>query len=303
MIESATTMKLSDERESTPQQSERRLKLLRRLLSDPASVVGLSVLIILIVCAIGAPFLAPLGYDDQMPQRRLLPPWSSFDGQVFLLGTDQLGRDMLSRIIFGAQVSLLVGAVGVLIGGVIGVTVGLVAGWSEGWTGSILMRFTDVQLAFPYLLLAIAVVAVLQPSLWALVIVLSLRAWVGFARVVRGSVLSIKPQEYVAAARVCGASSKEILLRHVLPNIVAPITVLATAEFASLILLEATLSFLGLGIQPPFPSWGTMLSDGRTYLLRAWWLGVFPGVAIMIAVLGANLLGDGLRDALDPRVK
>jgi peptide/nickel transport system permease protein len=219
-----------------------------------------------------------------------------------VLGTDQLGRDIASRLLYGAQVSLLVGAVGVISGALLGVVIGLIAGWSHGWPSSPLMRIADVQLAFPYLLLAIAVIAVLGPSLANLVIVLGLRTWVVFARMVRGSVLATRSLEYVEAARASGASTPYLLLRHILPQVVAPITVAATVEFANLILLEATLGFLGLGVQPPFPSWGMMLSDARNYLFTEWQLSIYPGVAIMATVLGANLLGDGLRDAFDPRL-
>jgi len=191
----------------------------------------------------------------------------------------------------------------VLSGALIGIAIGLIAGWFEGWTSTVLMRIADVQLAFPYLLLAIAVIAVLGPSLLNLVIVLGLRTWVVFARVIRGSVLATKPLEFVESARASGARTLYLLLRHILPQVVAPITVLATVEFANLILLEATLSFLGLGVQPPFPSWGMMLSDARGYLFTQWQLSVYPGVAIMLTVLGANLLGDGLRDAFDPKLE
>jgi peptide/nickel transport system permease protein len=274
----------------------------RRLLRDRAALAGALLLLLVFVAAGAAPLIAPRHYDEQRPARRVRPAFSSHQGRMFVLGTDQLGRDLLSRIIYAAQVSVLVGVVGVLSGAVIGVVIGLIAGWFEGWPSSVLMRIADIQLAFPYLLLAIAVIAVLGPSLLNLVIVLGLRTWVVFARVVRGSVLATKPLEFVQSALASGASTLYILARHILPNVVAPITVVATVEFANLILLEATLSFLGLGVQPPFPSWGMMLSDARAYLLTEWQLSVYPGVAIMLTVLGANLLGDGLRDAFDPRV-
>ena len=285
------------------ERTRRRHRVGRRFLRDPAAVAGALVLLSMFFVAYAAPMIAPWHYDDQLLTRRLRPAFSAHDGRRFVLGTDQLGRDVLSRIIYGAQVSLLVGTVGVLSGAVIGIAVGLIAGWFEGWTSTVLMRIADVQLAFPYLLLAIAVIAVLGPSLLNLVIVLGLRTWVVFARVIRGSVLATKPLEFVESARASGARTFYLLLRHIGPQVVAPITVLATVEFANLILLEATLSFLGLGVQPPFPSWGMMLSDARGYLFTQWQLSVYPGVAIMVTVLGANLLGDGLRDAFDPRLK
>jgi peptide/nickel transport system permease protein len=274
----------------------------RRFVSDPSAVAGALILGAVFLAAYGAPTIAPRHYDEQLLARRLRPAFASHQGQIFVLGTDQLGRDVLSRIVYGAQVSVLVGTVGVLSGALIGIVVGLIAGWVEGWPSAVLMRLADVQLAFPYLLLAIAVIAVLGPSLLNLVVVLGLRTWVVFARVIRGSVLATKPLEFVESARASGASTFYLLARHVLPQVVAPITVLATVEFANLILLEATLSFLGLGVQPPFPSWGMMLSDARSYLFTEWQLSVYPGVAIMLTVLGANLLGDGLRDAFDPRL-
>ena len=274
----------------------------RRLLGDPTGLGGALILGLVLSAAYLAPVIAPRHYDEQLPARRLRPALSWHQGQFFVLGTDQLGRDLLSRMIYGAQVSVLVGTVGVVTGAVIGIVIGLIAGWVEGWPSTVLMRLADIQLAFPYLLLAIAVIAVLGPSLLNLVIVLGLRTWVVFARVIRGAVLATKPLEFVESARASGATTPYLVVRHVLPQVVAPITVLATVEFANLILLEATLSFLGLGVQPPFPSWGMMLSDSRNYLFTEWWLSVYPGVAIMLTVLGANLLGDGLRDALDPRL-
>jgi peptide/nickel transport system permease protein len=274
----------------------------RRLGRDPAALAGALLLGAVFLAAYAAPVIAPQHYDEQLPAQRLRPAFSSHQDRRFLLGTDQLGRDMLSRIIYAAQVSVLVGVVGVLSGAIIGIAIGLIAGWFERWPSAILMRIADVQLAFPYLLLAIAVIAVLGPSLFNLVAVLGLRTWVVFARVVRGSVLATKPLDFVQSALASGASTGYVIVRHVLPNVVAPITVLTTVEFANLILLEATLSFLGLGVQPPFPSWGMMLSDARAYLFTEWQLSVYPGVAIMLTVLGANLLGDGLRDAFDPRL-
>jgi peptide/nickel transport system permease protein len=274
----------------------------RRLRRDPGALAGGFLLAMVVLAAWIGPHIAPFHYDEQLTSRRLKPAMTTQQGRLFLLGTDQLGRDVASRILYGAQVSVLVGAVGVVSGALFGVAIGLIAGWFEGWPSNVLMRIADVQLAFPYLLLAIAVIAVLGPSLVNLVIVLGLRTWVVFARVIRAQVLATRPLEFVQAAQALGVSTPTLLVRHILPQVVAPITVVATVEFANLILLEATLSFLGLGVQPPFPSWGTMLSDSRNYLFTQWQLCVYPGVAIMLTVLGANLLGDGLRDAYDPRL-
>ena len=277
-------------------------RLWRRMRRDSALITGALIVGAVLCAACLAPLIAPTQYDDQELSRRLLTPFSSRGGHFFVLGTDQLGRDLLTRILYGARVSVMVGTIGVATGAVIGIIVGLIAGWLEDWRSDLLMRLADVQLAFPYLLLAIAVIAVLGPSLLNLVIVLGLRTWVGFARLVRADVLAIKPLEFIESARANGAKTSYLLLRHVLPNAVAPITVLATIEFANLILLEATLSFLGLGVQPPFPSWGVMLSDARNYVFTQWWLSIPPGVAIMLTALGANLLGDGLRDVFDPKL-
>ncbi len=249
-----------------------------------------------------APWIAPYGYDDQSLAARLTPPvWVSGGSWQHLLGTDQLGRDMLTRIIYGARPSLVVGLGGVGLGGMLGVGLGLLTGYHRGWVDVLIMRVADAQLAFPYLLLAIAIVTVVGPSFAVLVAVLGLRTWVIYARTVRGSTLSIREHEYVQAAEALGASSARIIARHVLPNVMTPAVVLASVELAQLVLLESTLGFLGLGVQPPMPSWGSMLSGGRNYLQSAWWVAVFPGLAIMVTVLGANLLGEGLREALDPR--
>ena len=259
-------------------------------------------LTLLTVAAIAAPWLTPYGYDDQNLAKRLRPPaWVQGGNWTNPLGTDQLGRDMLSRIMYGARVSLAVGASGIFTGAVLGIVIGLLGGYFGGWLDSLAMRAGDVQLAFPYLLLAIAIMTVLGPSLPALIGVLGLRTWVVYARTVRSVVLSARELDYVQAALALGAPHGRVLKRHILPTTINPVVVLATVELANLILLEATLGFLGLGVQPPTPSWGSMLSAGRNYLRTAWWLTVFPGVAIMVAVFAANTLGDGLRDALDPK--
>ena len=235
---------------------------------------------------------------------RLKPPLSrGSDGRVYLLGSDPLGRDMLSRIIYGARASVSVAVAGLVIGGGLGSLLGLLAGFGGRGLDALVMRIVDAQLAFPSLLLAIAVIAALGTSLWTLLAVLALRSWAVHARTLRGAVLVIREQESVTAARALGAGPLRVAFKEVLPNALAPLIVVATAQLGALILLESTLSFLGIGLQPPAPSWGSMLSSGRPYMTVAWWVAAVPGVAILIAVLGANLLGDGLRDALDPRLK
>jgi len=234
---------------------------------------------------------------------RMLAPTLSWTGLgPFPLGTDQLGRDILSRIISGSRVTLAVAAAAVVLGGILGTLLGLVSGYFGGLPDRLLMRLVDIQLAIPLMLLALMVVAAMGPSLRNLVIVLALVSWVRYARIVRGQVLAVREREFVQSARAIGASAPRILLRHILPNVLTPAVVVATLELARVIVLEAGLSFLGLGVQPPSPSWGRMLAEGRTYISSAWWIITFPGVALMLTVLSVNLLGDWLRDYFDPRL-
>ncbi|MGH2377953.1 MAG: ABC transporter permease [Candidatus Limnocylindria bacterium] len=267
----------------------------------PAAVIGVAIVGTVIVVAAAAETLAPAAPDAQDLLTRLdAPSWAGGEHGA-LLGKDQLGRDLLSRIIHGARISLVVGAAGVALSGGIGVTLGLLAGYLGGWWDRGIMRFADVQQAIPSLVLAIAVVALLRPSLANLIAVLAITTWFTFARVVRSEVLSLRETLLVEAARVVGATRTRILLRHILPNVSASIIVLASLMAANLILFEASLSFLGLGVPPPAPSWGGMVFQGLEYVSTAWWIPVFPGVAVMLTVLGINLVGDWLRDALDPR--
>jgi peptide/nickel transport system permease protein len=275
-----------------------------RHLNSRLAIAGALIMSAVAFCAISADFIAPHSYSDQDLLVRLKPPvWSTDGSWNHVLGTDSLGRDVLSRLIFGARVSLAIAVVGVLISGAVGVLLGLLAGYYGRILGGVLMRISDVQLTFPPLLLAIAIMAVLKPSIMNVIIVLCLRSWVIYARTVRGLVLLEKTKDYVLAAVSADASDWRIMVRHILPNVMAPIIVISTFQLPALILTEASLSFLGLGVQPPVPSWGEMLSTSREYLSSAWWLVTFPGVAIMITVFGGNLLGDGLRDILDPRFK
>ncbi len=279
-------------------------RVMHAFMKNPLAVSGLALFGLTLLVAILAPALAPDTYDNQDIMGRLRPPLSKgSDGRVYLLGSDPLGRDMLSRIIYGARASVSVAVAGLVIGGGLGSLLGLLAGFGGRGLDALVMRIVDAQLAFPSLLLAIAVIAALGTSLWTLLAVLALRSWAVHARTLRGAVLVIREQESVTAARALGAGPLRVAFKEVLPNAVAPLIVVATAQLGALILLESTLSFLGIGLQPPAPSWGSMLSSGRPYMTVAWWVAAVPGVAILIAVLGANLLGDGLRDALDPRLK
>jgi peptide/nickel transport system permease protein len=258
--------------------------------------LGVLVVIVTIAAAIVGPFIVPMSATSQdLPQRLVGPMWGH------PLGLDELGRDVLARLLAGARVSLLVGVFVVSISAVVGTLVGSIAGYAGGWIDEVIGRVMDVLLAFPGILLAIALVAVLGPSLTNVVIALASIGWVGYARLVRGQALKIRELEYVQAARALGATAPRILLRHVIPATLSPVIVQATLGMASAIIAEASLSFLGLGVQPPTPSWGTMLDAGRSHLLDAPHLTLFPGIAIALLVLGFNLSGEMLRDRLDPR--
>jgi len=275
----------------------------RRRLSFRA-VFGIVVLLLMGGAALAAPQISPWDPGRQMLVKRLRPPmWQERGLREHPLGTDHLGRDILSRILYGGRISLGVGLSAVTLSGLIGVTLGLLAGFHGGRTDAFIMRVVDVFLAIPYILLAMGVVFALGPSMLNVILVMAVTRWVQFARIVRADVLSIREREFVSGARARGNLSMRLLLRHVLPNALTPIIVVATLELAFMIIYESALSFLGLGVQPPTPTWGWMLSDGRNYVATAWWLATFPGLAIMLTVLAVNLLGDWLRDTLDPRLK
>ena len=278
--------------------------LLRRLARRRTALFGLAVVAAVALTAILAPVVSPFDpLEQDISQRLREPGWQDAQGRVHPLGTDHLGRDILARIIYGSRVALLVGIAAVAISGVLGLMIGLVAGYFGGRVDDFFMRLADIQLAFPFILLAIAIIGVLGPSLQNIIIVIGVSSWVVYARVVRGEVLSIREREFVQAAIALGGRNGRIVLRHVLPNAFTPWLVVATLDMARVIVLESALSFLGLGVQPPTPTWGGMLADGRVYLSTAWWLATFPGLAILVTVLGINLFGDGLRDTLDPRLK
>jgi peptide/nickel transport system permease protein len=271
---------------------------LRRLLRDRGAAAALIVLVLIIASAVLAPLL-PLANPIQVDSPHALYS----PGSPYLFGSDQYGRDVFSRVVYGGRISLLVGPIAVIIALVPGVAVGLIAGYYGHWIDTLLMRVIDVMLAFPGILLALGVVAVLGPSLTSLMIAVGISTIPTYARLTRASVLSARENLYVDAARVVGAPDLSILLRHILPNVVAPIIVISTLGVGAAILVAATLSFLGLGSQPPTPEWGRMLSEGRQYLREQWWIATFPGFAIMLTVLALNVLGDGLRDVLDPRLR
>jgi len=270
----------------------------RLVFSNFASSAGAVLTVLMITIALAAPLIAPFDPSVQDTSRRLEGP-----SREHLLGLDDLGRDVLSRIIYGAQVSLRVGFSVVFLASTIGIALGAIAGYFGGKVDTLVMRVSDILLAFPGILLAIALVAVLGPSLNNVILALSTIGWVGYARLVRGQVLKVREMEFVTAAKALGAKSHRVILRHVLPNVINPVIVMATLGLAGAILAEAALSFLGLGVQPPTPSWGAMLTAGRRYLGLANHLAIYPGIAIMLAVMGLNFLGDGLIDALDPKYR
>jgi peptide/nickel transport system permease protein len=274
----------------------------RRFRRSRIAVAGLAVLFVLYVVTLLTPFLAPYGHAEEVGSNlvlvRLLPPSGEY-----LLGTDRLGRDMLSRILYGARISLTIGFVATAISVFVGTAIGAVAGYAGGRVDALLMRFTDVVLSIPRLVLLILIVALFGRSITIIILVLGLTQWPTTTRIVRGDVLSIREREYIQAAQALGFSRARILLRHIVPNVMGPVIVAASLGIGNTIVLEAGLSFLGLGPPPPTSTWGTMIEGGRDIMLSSWWVATFPGLAIVIVVLAFNLVGDGLRDALDPRLR
>ena len=267
----------------------------------PGTILILALLAAFVLAAIGAPLISPHDPLRQSLLLRLRPPGTVASAGSFLLGTDDLGRDLLSRILYGAQASLSVAALSVSVSLLVGTLLGLLAGWFRGWTAIGIMRLVDTMLSIPAILLAVLTVAVLGPGFFKLVLVLGFTRWPRYTRVAYGQTLQVATLPFIRAAEMAGSGALRILLRHVLPNIAGPLMVVATTEFGLMILFEAGLSFLGLGIQPPYPSWGSIMSAGRQYVERAWWLTVFPGVCLFVLVLCVNLFGDWLRDYVDPR--
>jgi len=269
-----------------------------RFSKNKMAVAGLAVVILLFVVALAAPYLAPYRPDEIHTSSILEPP-----SRVHLMGTDVLGRDVLSRVIYGAGVSLSVGFVAVGISIAIGMLLGALSGYYRGPVDGIIMRFVDVMLCFPSFFLILAVIALIGPSIWNIMIVIGVTSWMGVTRLVRAEFLSIRERDFVQAAISQGASDSRIIFLHILPNSMAPVLVAATLGVAAAVLIESSLSFLGIGVQPPDPSWGNILTEGKDNIEIAWWLSVFPGLAILITVLGYNLLGEGIRDSLDPRLR
>ncbi len=279
-------------------------RALRNLRRRKLSLLGLTVVLGVILCAIFAPLLAPHDPTTTDVANALLPPfWMEGANPAYPLGTDHLGRDLLSRLIYGSQVSLLVGLSAVVIAGGLGTLAGLVSGYHGGWVDDVLGRLGDIQLAFPFTLLALAVMAVMGTGLWKTIVVLGVAGWVIYARVVRSEVLSLREKDFVLASRALGNRDFTTIRRHVLPNVVGTLIVLSTLEVPRVIIAESALTFLGLGIPPSVVTWGGMLSDARNYIYTHWWVATFPGLALQITVLGLNLVGDWLRDTLDPRLK
>ena len=270
--------------------------LFKKAMSNPLSLVGFLIIIFIFILAMLAPIIAPYDPDFFNVKEILLVPSSSH-----LMGTDGLGRDVFSRMLYGARISLLVGLVAVGISTAIGILLGAIAGYYRGWVDTVIMRLVDVMLSIPSFFLILAVIAFLTPSIINIMIVIGLTSWMGVTRLVRAEFLSLSEREFVMASRTLGAKNARLIFTHLLPNSLTPIIVSSVLGIASAVLLESGLSFLGLGVQAPQASWGNILTDGKEYIQFAWWLSLFPGMAILITVLGYNLLGEGLRDALDPR--
>ena len=269
---------------------------MRKTLTNPLALAGFVIIAAILLLALFAPFIAPFDPDAIDVKAILLSPSTQH-----LMGTDGLGRDVFSRMLFGARISLLVGIVAVGIATVIGVVLGAISGYYRGWVDIFIMRLVDVMLSIPTFFLILAVIAFLTPSIWNIMIVIGLTSWMGVTRLVRAEFLSLRGREFVMASQTLGARDGRLIFRHLLPNSLTPIIVSSVLGVASAVLIESGLSFLGLGVQAPQASWGNILTDGKEYIQFAWWLSLFPGLAILITVLGYNLLGEGLRDALDPR--
>jgi peptide/nickel transport system permease protein len=273
----------------------------RSLLRNQGAIAGLVVLAIVVLAALFSSLIVPHDPTLRDISQRLEPPMTEIDGKLFVLGTDAVGRDILSRIIYGTRITLIVGLAAVGLAGLVGLVLGLLAGYAGGWPDTVIMRLADIQLAVPFMVLAIAVAGVLGSSLRNTIIVLGITGWVTYGRLVRGETLSVRENEYILSARAIGAGGSRIISRHILPNVRASMIVAATLMVARMLLAEASLSFLGLGIPPATPTWGVMISEGREYIATSWWVSAFPGIAILITVMSVNLVGDWLRDALDPR--
>ncbi len=305
MDQTATTAPRTLAEESVRATKRKTPRWIRSLLQNKLALFSVVILVLIVIAAVGAPVLAPhdpragVLIDSKKP-----PMWAANGSSDYILGTDALGRDILSRVLYGARISLIVGIVAVLIAGAIGIVLGLVSGYYGGKIDDVIMRFADIQLAVPFILLAIAILAVLGQGLDKIILTLGVSGWVTYGRVVRGQVMSWREKDFVEAARAIGARNGSIMFKHILPNTFASIIVIASFAVASTILAEASLSFLGLGVPPDVPTWGGMVAAGRDYIITGqWWIYTFPGIAIMLTVLAINVVGDWLRDFLDPRLR
>ena len=292
----------TEELASLPGRAKKKSKLRyysKELMKSPTGFIGFIILVIVIFLGVFGDFITPHDPMATSLSQKLLPPLS--DGHI--LGTDQLGRDMLSRIISGTKVSLIIGAVTVIFAGLIGTIVGIISGYFRGWVDVVIMRIVDVSLSIPFILLVLVISTVLGAGLKNIIISLVLAGWVAYARIVRSEVLALREKDFIMASIATGVPRWEIIFKHIVPNLYTPIIVLSSLQAANYILAEASVSFLGFGIQPPQPAWGNMLSEGKDFIFSAWWLITFPGIAILLTALGINLLGDWLRDVLDPEYK
>ncbi|MDD3730463.1 MAG: ABC transporter permease [Endomicrobiaceae bacterium] len=269
---------------------------MKKLLKNKFAVLGISIIALLILAAFFAPVISPYGQSEQNLYQRLLPPSSEH-----FFGTDDLGRDVFSRMIYGSRISLAVGFISVFIILFIGTSLGIISGYFGGKTDSVIMRFTDIVLCFPTFFLILLIIAFLEPNIFNVMIVIGLTSWPGLARLIRAEVLSLKEREFISVAKMMGIDNLKIFAVHILPNIISPLMVYASLAIGGAILTESALSFLGLGVQPPMSSWGQILTSGKDYIYIAWWLSVFPGIAILITVLAFNLIGEAIRDVFDPK--
>ncbi|MFC2108530.1 ABC transporter permease [Candidatus Bipolaricaulota bacterium] len=278
-------------------------RLLRNVWRRPGGVIGLSVIAVLVFVSVFAPYLSPYGANQQS-REPLQPPYGFPGGSSrHLLGTDSLGRDLLTRVLYGTRVSMLVGVCAVFVQGILGTSLGLLSGFYGGWVDNLITRLLDVQASIPFLVLAMGVLMVVGQGFSKVILVLGITGWITYARVIRGEILVIREKEYIEAARSVGASNMWIIMRHVLPNVFTHMIIVGTIQMPRMILAEASLSFLGLGVQPPTIAWGNMVAAGRDYLFGQWWIATMPGIAVFITVLGVNLLGDILRDVYDPMTR
>jgi peptide/nickel transport system permease protein len=274
------------------------------LLKKPTVAFALVVAVILVLAAMFAPWIAPFNPLMGTLEARLMPPaWQAGGSWSHVLGTDVLGRDIFSRLLYGARISLAVCVIAIAVAGCVGSSLGILAGYLGGWVEKLIMRIVDLAISLPVILIALLYGVLFGPSFGNIVIIISLLLWSQFARMARGETLKVKSQDFVDLARTAGCSSLSIMWRHILPNIAGSLTVLATLQVGTVIIMEASLSFLGVGVPPPWPAWGSMIADGRSYVVSAWWLCIFPGLAVLLTVLAMNLLGDELTDALNPQLR